>query len=78
MSKGFLMELKETMNYKHKYEVDVKNMPPQTAVTLIAAMDFDVETMRIDLVEFGPGTNTMMDRQQWAFRLGQIALDSTK
>jgi hypothetical protein len=72
------MEIKEVINYKHKYVLDVKNMPPQTAVTLIAAMDYDVETLRIDLVEFGPATNTMMDRQQWAFRLGLIALDSTK
>lgn len=72
------MEIVDVVTHRHEYVFDVRNMPPQMITTLIAAMDYDVETMRIDLVEFGPKTNTAMDRQQWAFRLGLIALDSTQ
>ena len=73
-----MLEVVEVVNHKHKYIVDVKNMPPQMAATLVAAMDYDIDTLRIDTVEFGPSTNTMMDKQQWALRLGMIALDSSK
>ena len=56
---------------------DVKNMPPKWAVTLTSTMEFDVPTMKGHIVTMNPKTNTVMDYQQWANRLGQLVLDST-
>ncbi len=61
---------------KHTIIFDVRNMPPKWAITLISVMTYDVPTLKIELPSFAPQTNTVMDFQQWANRLGHIALDS--
>jgi len=61
---------------KHHIVFDVRNMPPKWAITLTSVLMYDIPTMKIDLPSIGPQTNTLLDYQQWANRLGHVALES--
>lgn len=61
---------------KHSIVFDVRYMPPKFAVALTSAMTYDVPTLKIELPVFSPKTFTIMDYEQWATRLGHIALES--
>lgn len=62
---------------RHHIIFDVRWLLPKWAITLKSAMEYDVPTMRAHLVTVAPTNNTLMDNQQWANLLGQMALDST-
>jgi DNA-directed RNA polymerase alpha subunit len=61
---------------KHHIVFDVRNMPPKWAITLTSVLMYDIPTMKIDLPSIHPQTNTLLDNQQWANKLGHVALES--
>lgn len=63
---------------KHKIVFNVRNLPPKTAVTLRNAMEFDVPTMRIAVLNMHPSTNCAMDAQQWTDHMNAVPLDSRR
>lgn len=61
---------------KHSLVFDVQWLPPKFAIALTSVMTYDVPTLKIELPAFSSLTNTVMDYQQMANRLGHVPLDS--
>jgi DNA-directed RNA polymerase alpha subunit len=70
------MEVVIVERTKHHIVFDVRNIPPKWAVTLTSVLMYDISTMKVDLVSIYPQTNTLLDYQQWANRMGHVALES--
>ena len=70
------MEVVVVESKRYRKVVDIRELPPKHAISILSTMKGDVATMKLHLVTVYPRTNTIFDAQQLADRLGQVALDS--